>query len=145
MYQQLRRAAILCLLPLSALAGPQLVTPDEAALPPGEIPRLRGINRGPTVEVVAPAKAVGKIRSPLNFRVRFEPHSGNPIDLSSFQFLYIKVPTVDLTPRVTPFLTDKGFSIDAANVPPGEHTFVVSIADSTGRRGTAVVAVVIER
>lgn len=141
---RLLRLAALATLPLTALAaGPQLVTPEEAALPAGDIPRMRGITRGPTVEVDTPR--TGKLRNPIDVKVRFQPHGSGTIDLNTVQVLYVKSPTVNLTSRLAPYVSENGIAIQGATLPPGEHTIVISVADTAGRRGTSVLVLNVDK
>jgi hypothetical protein len=135
--------AYFCLLTLTSpvSAGLLLVTPAEAVLPAGDVPAMRGITRGPSIELASPNPGIKSVKSPFDFKVRFLPHSGSTIDLSSVQVLYVKTPTVNLTQRMATYISDKGISVTGAQVPPGEHTVVVSVADSSGRRGTSVMVI----
>ena len=126
---------------LTASAAPLLITPEEASLPAGDVPIIRGITRGPTIELISPNPGIKSVKSPFDFKVAFLPHSGGAIDPDSAQVLYVKSPTINLTPRLKSNISDKGISILGAKVPPGEHTVVVSVADTSGRRKTSVIVI----
>jgi len=144
MRKQLISLASLCLLAMPVVAGPQLVTAAEAALPAGDVPSMRGITRGPSVEQISPNPGLKTVKGPFDLKVRFQAHGNSTIDLSTIQVLYVKSPTVNLTMRLAPYISEKGVSIDAATIPPGEHTVVISVADSSGRRGTSVMVINVE-
>lgn len=129
----------LFLLAIPVFAGPQLVTPAEAALPAGDVPSLRGITRGPTIEQISPNPKLKELKGPFDLKVRFQAHGNSTIDLSTTQILYIKSPTINLTSRLAPYTSEKGVFLDDTNIPPGEHTVVISVADSSGRRGTSIM------
>ena len=44
-----------------------------------------------------------------------------------------KNPAVDLTPRIRPYITQEGLTINSVTLPIGLHTFRVSINDARGR------------
>jgi hypothetical protein len=116
----------------------QLITPEEANLPPpkGAIPiDRRGILRGPKVEVVSPNNSAQS--SPLHLHLRFESFGGAKINPDSVRVIYLRTPNVDLTPRVKPFIQPDGIDIPDTELPPGEYTVRVEIKDSDGRPGTA--------
>ncbi len=128
--------AIVLLMAGSAHAT-QLITEDEAKLPPpkGAIAAdRRGILRGPKVEVVSPT---GAAHSPLRLQLKFESFGGATINPDSVKVIYLRSPNVDLTPRVKPFIQASGIDMPQAEFPPGEHMVRVDVKDSAGRPGTA--------
>ncbi len=138
----------LCLLALalggqSARAGEVLIKPSEAALPAasaaaGLALHTRGLTRKPSVIVTSPAAAV---TSPFTLKLQFQAHGGSTIKPGTFKAIYLKKPKVDLTGRITPFVSAKGVDMVGAEAPPGRHLIKVMVADSTGREGSAVVVV----
>ena len=140
MLRQSIESLALLLFALPALAaGPlTLVSEDEARLPAGEVQKMRGITRGPTVELISPKPDAKNVKSPLDFKLRFVAHGGASIDAESVQLLYVKSPSVDLTERVAANTSADGISIGQAALPPGEHVMVVSVTDSSGRHGQSV-------
>ncbi|WFU38461.1 hypothetical protein QA640_29075 [Bradyrhizobium sp. CB82] len=125
------------LLSSHAAHGTQLITEDEAKLPPpkGAIATdRRGILRGPKVEVVSPSDAVS---SPLRLQLKFESFGGAKIDPDSVKVTFLRSPNVDLTARVKPFIQADGINMQDAELPPGEYMVRVDIKDSDGRPGTA--------
>src|SRR5579864_9812855 len=91
-----------------AAQAAQLITEDEAKLPPpkGAIAAdRRGILRGPRVEIVSPG---GAAHSPLRLQLKFESFGGATINPDSVKVIYLRSPNVDLTPRVKPFIQSSG-------------------------------------
>ena len=126
------------LLILGAAQATQLITEEEAKLPPpkGAITTdRRGILRGPKVEVVSPGDAVS---SPLRLQLKFESFGGAKIDPDSVKVIFLRSPNVDLTSRVKPFIQSDGINMLDAELPPGEYMVRVDIKDSDGRPGTAM-------
>ena len=138
-------ALLLVALP-SLAAGPLvLITADEARLPAGEVQKSRGITRGPTLELISPKTDARGVKSPLDFKVRFVAHGGASIDAESVQLLYVKSPSVDLSERIAAYVGEDGISVSKAALPPGEHVMVVSVQDSSGRRGQSVIKLTVEK
>ena len=126
-----------CLLISGPAQATQLITAEEAKLPPpkGAIAvDRRGILRGPKVEVVLPS---GTVHSPLRLKLRFESFGGATINPDSVKVIYLRTPNVDLTPRVKPFIQADGIDMPEAELPPGEYTMRVDVKDSDGRPATA--------
>jgi len=124
---------------ISGAGATQLITQEEASLPPpkGAVALdRRGILRSPKVEMISPSQAVNG--SPLRLRLRFESFGGAKIDPDSVKVLFLRTPNVDLTSRVKPFIDADGINMQDAELPPGDYTFRVDIKDSDGRPGTAI-------
>lgn len=147
MLRQSIRSLALLIFALPALAaGPlTLITEEEARLPAGDVQKMRGITRGPTVEQISPKAEAKSVKSPLDFKLRFVAHGGASIDAESVQLLYVKSPPVDLTERVAAYVGEDGIAIGKATLPPGEHVMVVSVTDSSGRRGQSVIKLTVEK
>jgi hypothetical protein len=120
---------------LKASASP-LITRSEAALPAPEMVtgNTRAITRGPRVEMVAPGDAAP---SPLRLQLAFRTFGGAQIDLDSVRVTYLRSPTVDLTPRVKPFLQPTGIDMPDAEAPPGEYALRIDVKDTEGRATSA--------
>ncbi len=121
-----------------------LITPDEAALPaaPGES-LTRGISRGPGVKLVSPNADFGPVKAPFELKVAFEPRGGNTIDPASVKVMYLKTPSVDLTPRLQQSITETGIVFPNADVPVGEHDLKITVLDKDGRETNSVVHLVV--
>jgi hypothetical protein len=104
----------------------QLITSEEAALPVRSVPllELRGSpTRRPIVVVVSPPPGAGLIHSPLELKLEFRAFGGSKIDPDSVVVTYLKDPAIDITHRITPFISTSGIVITEADVPPGKHEF----------------------
>jgi len=141
-YDKLRLAAAalataLLIAPVAAADPTTLITEHEANLPADNSVLRSGPERGPEVVAVSPPADTGMIQSPFDFQVKFRPHGGTQIDLDSLKVVYKRIPAIDLTARVKPFLHPDGFNVPSAAVPAGPHRIIVSIKDSTGHEGQA--------
>jgi hypothetical protein len=132
----------LCLIGLLAVATPasaiQLVTEQEAALPPDHLPTLvfqGSPTRRPSAVVVSPPPSAGVVKSPLSLKVKLQAYGGAKIDPDSIVLTYRKTPMIDLTQRIMPFITAEGIEIPDAEVPPGVHQFRIELKDKDGRLG----------
>jgi hypothetical protein len=111
----------------------QLITEEEAKLPPpkGAVAAdRRGIMRGPKVEFISPGNAAS---SPLRVQLKFVSYGGAKIEPEPVKAILLRIPNVDLTPRIKPFIQADGITIEDAELPPGEYMFRVDIKDSDGR------------
>ena len=115
----------------------QLITEEEAALPSDNSQVRAGVERGPTVVAIYPSVKSGQIKSPFTLQLKFTSHGGAAIDLDSVIVTYMKVPAIDLTARVKPFVQSTGVNIPDVEVPPGSHRILISIKDGDGRSGWA--------
>jgi hypothetical protein len=121
-----------------AHAGTVLITEQEANLPQERIfVGSRGITRGPRIELVQPGEAA---YSPMRFQVRFQSFGGAGIDTASLRVIYLKIPEVDITPRVLRFAHATGIDIPDAEAPVGVHYLRIEVTDSEGRTRSAVFA-----
>jgi hypothetical protein len=113
----------------------ELITKEEAGLPPGLSDKARGPIPGPTIEVKSPPSDVRQ-RTPLRLLVQFKTFGGTPVDKDSVRMVYIKEPLVELTGRVRDFITPAGIEVKDAEVPPGRHTILIQLKDAAGRTGS---------
>jgi hypothetical protein len=113
----------------------QLVTDEEAALPPGKISELdlRGPTRRPNITIVWPSPDAGVMHSPLDLKLRFRAFGGAKIDPNSVVVTYVKQPAIDITQRIRTFIGAAGIDVSQAEIPPGSHQFWVEVMDSEGR------------
>ena len=132
----------LCLMAFLTLVTPagaiQLVTEQEAALPPDRLPGLvlRGSpTRRPSAVVVSPPPSAGVMKSPLNLKVKLQAFGGAKIDPDSIVVTYKKTPMIDITQRIMPFISADGIEVPEAEVPPGLHEFRIQLKDKDGRLG----------
>jgi methionine-rich copper-binding protein CopC len=141
------KAVALAVAVLGALAGVSLapafaevLITEQEAMRPAAAPKAdeaaRGIFRAPKIYVLSPLEAV---TSPLNLKLKFESFGGTKIDEDSVKVIYLKNPSVDLTPRLKKHLKSNGIEMDVAEAPPGEHHLKIEVKDSDGHLGTADV------
>lgn len=128
-----------CLAAIAAHAAP-LITESESQLPAAASSiATRGITRGPGIRVISPDPAAENVKSPFSLKVAFEPRGGARIDPASVRVSYLKAPAVDLSERIKPGLSEKGISMENAEVPPGEHQIRLTVQDTEGRQTSAVI------
>jgi hypothetical protein len=116
----------------------ELITSTEAALPAAPVLslQLRGSpTRRPAVVVVSPPPTAGQLNSPLELKLQFHAFGGATINPSTVVVTYLKQPAIDLTQRLTPFITAQGINIPQVQVPPGKHQFWIELKDNEGRIG----------
>lgn len=115
-----------------------LISAKEAALPAASgALATRGISRGPSVKLASP-EADTPVSSPIDFKVNFEARGEGKIDPASVKVVYMKLPFVDLTPRLKGAISAQGINFAKADVPPGVHTIRVTVKDSDGRETNSV-------
>jgi hypothetical protein len=144
-----KRSAVIAGLIVLMLAGPAsattLISEHEANLPPDDSASRSGIERGPDVIAVYPGPKSGAIQSPFDFRVKFQAHGNTRIDLDSLTIVYKRIPAIDLTARVKPFVQPDGIDMPVAEVPPGTHRILIIIKDSAGHEGQADIRFDVEK
>lgn len=114
-----------------ACAGTVLITEQEASLPAERVVLgPRGITRGPRIELVQPGETSS---SPMRFQLKFQSFGGARINTDSLRVTYLKIPEIDITPRVRPFAHAAGIDIPDAEIPTGEHYIRAEVKDSEGR------------
>jgi hypothetical protein len=119
-------------------AAMDLITAEEAALPAAVGTTRGGITRGPSVKVVSPDQ-LDPVRAPFPLRIDFQAHGGSKIDASSVKVIYLRTPSVDLTPRLTSAISQSGIKLEDANTPAGIHDLQVDVADTEGRTTSRIV------
>ena len=129
---------------LAASAAP-LITLEEAARPPSEDAAPRGISRGPGIRQMAPDQNSGPVKSPMSFKVAFEPRGGSKINPGTVKVMYLKSPSVDLSDRIKAGLSDTGIELGGVEVPPGEHRLRVTVQDSEGRESNALITLKVSK
>jgi len=137
--------AWLALLATAAHAGAfQLVTAQEAALPPDEALEfvLRGSpTRRPAVVVISPAQNAGLVTSPVSLKIRFQAFGGAKINSESVVMTYMRKPAINLTQRVRSFIRNDGIDVPDAELPPGAHAFRIEVRDTDGRAGGGIFTI----
>jgi hypothetical protein len=146
-YRKLRLAVAALAGALLAIpaAAATLITEHESELPPDNSLLRSGIERGPDIIVVYPPPKTGMIQSPFAFKVKFEPHGGTKIDLDTLTVLYKRIPAIDLTARVKPYVRPEGIDMPSAEVPAGDHRIMIFVKDSAGHEGQADIRFDVEK
>jgi hypothetical protein len=146
-YRKLRLAvaALASALLATPAAAATLITEHESELPPDNSLLRSGIERGPDIIVVYPPPKTGMIQSPFAFKVKFEPHGGTKIDLDTLTILYKRIPAIDLTARVKPYVRPEGIDMPGAEVPAGDHRIMIFVKDSAGHEGQADIRFDVEK
>ncbi len=131
---------------VAAASAFELITMQEAALP-DDLTGFRrgGPTRGPEIVFVSPAPNVGLVRSPLNLKIQFKAHGGAKIDRDSVLVTYKKIPSIDMTQRLTPFIRADGIEVAAAEMPPGAHRVRIDVKDSDGRSTTDYLIITVAK
>ena len=142
---QLAVAALAGALLATPAAAATLITAHEAELPADNSLLRSGIERGPDIIVVYPPPKTGMIQSPFAFRVKFEPHGGTQIDLDSLTVVYKRIPAIDLTARLKPYVRPDGIDMPSAEVPSGDHRIMIFVKDSAGHQGQADIHFDVEK
>lgn len=123
----------------------QLITTQEAALPPGDKQVItRGISRGPNIKVSSP-QLDPTISTPFDLKVNFEPRGDAKIDANSIRVIYLKSPTIDLTPRIKSGISASGIDFPKAEVPPGAHSIRITVKDTEGRETNTTLNLVVAK
>ena len=142
--QALAATGLICVASIG-FASP-LITAEEAARPAASAPVVhRAITRGPGIKLVAPDTGITEAKSPMDIKIGFEPRGGAKIDLGSLKVVYLKSPTVDLLERVKRGLSETGIDLRNAELPPGDHQLRITVQDSEGREGNAIVSLKVAR
>jgi hypothetical protein len=97
---------------------------------------------GPSILVISPQDGA-VLASPVAVDIRFVPQSDSQIDTASLRVTVEKLWPVDITDRVKPYLSGNSISIAGADIPKGEHTINISIADQDGRTSSRTVSVAV--
>jgi hypothetical protein len=84
---------------------------------------------------VSPPRDAGQVRSPLDLKLQFRAFGGASINPNSVVVTYLKQPTIDMTQRLTPYITAQGIDVPNAQVPKGEHQFWIELKDNAGHIG----------
>lgn len=123
-----------------------LILPTEAELPGLPVEKLLGFRsqqQGPRILVNNPEPG-GVYSPPVAIDIRFEPRENTKVDTASLKVVYVKLLKVDITERVAPYLSADGIRISQAELPAGEHTLILSIADDTGNISSQIINVTIK-
>jgi hypothetical protein len=131
---------------VAAAGAIELIAEQEAALPDDLTGSRRGgPTRGPDIVLVSPAPNAGLVKSPLTLKIRFRPHGGAKIDRDSILITYKKIPSIDMTQRLTQFIRADGIEVQNAEVPPGAHRIRIDVKDGDGRATTDYLIITVAK
>ncbi len=99
--------------------------------------------RGPAILVVAPVQTA-VVSTPCDLDIRFELPGLTAVDLSTLRVTVLKLWEIDITERVRPYASPEGISMTQVDLPKGEHTFRIAIADEDGRRTAQTLSVTVQ-
>lgn len=122
-----------------------LITEQEALLPNDlqAETEVRAITRAPTITFVAPGGAAAT-HVPFPLVIRLAPHGGARIDPASVHVTYLKLPNIDLTERLRPYIGATGIAMPEAIVPPGTHVLKIDVTDSDGRQSSVRISITLD-
>ncbi len=126
-----------------------VATMGPAALSQADVPRVNGFGsqtavKGAAVKQGAPMIVVheprdgGVYSSPIGINIAFRPTDGTLIDLNSLKVTVITHTVLgdlsfDITDRVSGFTSQTGIHARGADIPSGQHTVTISVADTKRR------------
>lgn len=123
-----------------------LILPTEAELPGLPVEKLLGFRsqqQGPRILVKSPQ--LGEVYSPpVPIDIRFEPRDDVKVDVSTLKIVYVKFFKIDITDRVAPYVNPDGIKVPQADLPAGDHTLILSIADESGRTSSQLIRLIIK-
>lgn len=117
----------------------QLITDEEAARP--TVTTRGGITRSPGLKVVSPAPET-PVSGGFPLKIEFTGRGGAKVNPKSLRLVYMKMPEVDLAPRIAAHVTESGVSVDDVRVPPGTHVVRIEVADQDGRLSSETMRIV---
>jgi hypothetical protein len=124
-----------------------LVTAEEAALPD---PPLRGprkeLDGGPEIRIASPEND-GHYEGAFPIEVSFHVGpSGDRVDLSTLQVTYRKAWGIDITSRLTKYISwdDLTIKVPDARLPKGRHSVEIYIEDEGDNPSTRVFSVQVD-
>jgi hypothetical protein len=128
--------ALLALTAANAAEPVHLITPEEAGLPALDAAGspVRNLTRGPGIDTLG-TPGTGISGRPFHLAVRFLPSNGVAVDPARVRVIYRRQPSLDITTRVKPFITERGIDVPAALAPPGRHVIEIEATDKEGRVG----------
>lgn len=125
-----------------------LVTAREAALPDApdtQPPPGRDLFPPPDVVQLSPTPNGETTLSPFALKIGFKPHNGATVAVPSIKLVYLKVPEIDLTPKIQHYISADGIAIPDAKFPPGTHKILVIVADSDGNTNRVPITLVVRQ
>ena len=133
-------AVALAAIGAAGAAASELGRSVHAAL---EAPR----DEAPSIVLHAPRDG-GTYASPLGIDIGFEPAQDAAIDLSTLKVTVVTHTligdlTFDITDDVSPYASLGGIQARRATIPVGEHTVIISVADTLRRRAEQQLTIIV--
>lgn len=122
-----------------------IATIGSVALSQADVPRVNGFaakgvaaKQGAPMIVVHEPRDGGVYSSPIGINIAFQPTDGTLIDLNSLKVTVITHTVLgdlafDITDRVSGFTSQTGIHARDADIPSGQHTVTISVADTKRR------------
>jgi hypothetical protein len=90
----------------------------------------------------------GTYASPLGIHIGFQPAQRAAIDLSTLKVTVVTHTligdlTFDITDDVSPYVSPGGIQAHRATIPAGEHTVIISVADTLRRRAEQQLTIIV--
>jgi hypothetical protein len=128
---------------LATIGAPAASELDRAVHVALEAPR----GDAPSIVLHAPRDG-GTYASPFGIDIGFEPAQGAAIDLSTLKVTVVTRTligdlTFDITDDVSPYASLGGIQAPRAAIPAGEHTLIISVADTLRRRAEQQLTIVV--
>jgi hypothetical protein len=105
------------------------------------------LHDAPAIVLHAPRDG-GTYASPLGIDIGFQPAHGATIDLSTLKVTVVTHTvigdlTFDITDDVSPYASPGGIHARNARIPAGEHTVMISVADTLQRRAEQQLRIIV--
>jgi len=99
---------------------------------------------GPAIQIASPTHN-GTYEGPFPIKVEFLPGpKGYEVDISSLKLEYKKAWGIDITDRVTDYITGTVIDVEESELPTGRHTVEIEIADVQSNLSRQIFTVIVK-
>ncbi|GEM_PF-2988350 len=99
---------------------------------------------GPSIEIASPTHN-GTYEGPFPIKVEFLPGpKGYAVDIASLKLEYKKAWGIDITDRVTDYITGTVIDVKESELPTGRHTIEIEIADVENNLSRKIFTVIVK-
>jgi len=99
---------------------------------------------GPSIEIASPIHN-GTYEGPFPIKVEFLPGpKGYAVDIASLKLEYKKAWGIDITDRVTDYITGTVIDVKESELPTGRHTVEIEIADVENNLSRKIFTVIVK-
>jgi hypothetical protein len=99
---------------------------------------------GPSIEIASPIHN-GTYEGPFPIKVEFLPGpKGYEVDIASLKLEYKKAWGIDITDRVTDYITGTVIDVKESELPTGRHTVEIEIADVENNLSRKIFTVIVK-